>query len=94
MKITIRITDKSPSHSRLSLWVNHGLTCTPGGICLRNEEVEPFIRRTNAESIELGEGLKLEDFPFLKEKEPESATYTAEPLVSAKDIHKILAENS
>lgn len=43
MKITAKITDKSPSHSRLSVWVNGGLITKPGGICLRNEEVEGFL---------------------------------------------------
>ena len=43
MKITAKITDKNPVHSRLSIWVNGGLIVNPGGICLRNEEVEVFL---------------------------------------------------
>lgn len=44
MRITARITDHNPGHTRLSLWVNGGLVTSPGGICLRNDEVVPFLR--------------------------------------------------
>jgi len=43
MKIRATVTEKNPVHSRLSIWVNGGLIVNPGGICLRNEEVEEFI---------------------------------------------------
>ena len=43
MKITAKVTDSNPVHSRLSIWVNGGLIVNPGGICLRNEEVDGFL---------------------------------------------------
>lgn len=43
MKITAKVTGKHELHSRLSVWVNGGLIVNPGGICLRNEEVEEFL---------------------------------------------------
>lgn len=43
MKITAKVTEKNPVHSRLSVWVNGGLIVNPGGICLRNDEVEGFL---------------------------------------------------
>lgn len=43
MKITAKITNKSPSHTHLSVWVDGGLIVKPGGICLRNEEVVEFL---------------------------------------------------
>ncbi len=43
MRITAKVTDRNPVHSRLSVWVNGGLIVNPGGICLKNEEVEGFL---------------------------------------------------
>lgn len=43
MRITAKVTDLNTVHSRLSVWVNGGLIVNPGGICLRNEEVEGFL---------------------------------------------------
>lgn len=43
MRITGKITNRNPVHSRLSVWVNGGLITEPGGICLRNEEVVGFL---------------------------------------------------
>ena len=45
MKLTIRIYNRNPVHTRLSVWVNGALIISPGGICLRNEEVFEFIQR-------------------------------------------------
>lgn len=45
MRITVEVTDTNPVHSRLSVWVNGALITPPGGICLRNEEVEEFTDR-------------------------------------------------
>lgn len=47
-RITYRITDDNGYHVHFSLWVNGGLICTPGGICLRKEEFEPFIKKLGA----------------------------------------------
>jgi len=80
MKITAKITDKSPSHTRLSIWVNGGLICNPGWICLRNEEVVEFldhlklssfhikakIREMIEEYKTLGEECNLEEFAMEK----------------------------
>lgn len=43
MKISAKITDTNPAHTRLSIWVNGGLITNPGGICLRNKEVPGFL---------------------------------------------------
>ena len=43
MKITAKVTDSNPVHSRLSVWVDGALIVHPGGICLKNEEVEGFL---------------------------------------------------
>jgi len=43
MRITAKVTDESPSHTRLSVWVDGGLIVKPGGVCLRNEEVVEFL---------------------------------------------------
>lgn len=51
MKIAVTITDKNPSHTRLSIWVNEGLICDPGGICLRNDEVHLFLARLKPQSM-------------------------------------------
>jgi len=45
MRVSAKTVDKNPVHSRLSVWVNGGLITSPGGICLRNEEVDEFLRR-------------------------------------------------
>lgn len=47
-RITYRITDETPAHIRFSLWVNGGLICSPGGICLRTEEFKPFVDKLGA----------------------------------------------
>lgn len=47
-RITYRVTDKNPVHVRLSLWVNGALITSPGGICLRVEEFEDFIKKLGA----------------------------------------------
>ena len=47
-RISYRVTDKNPAHVRLSIWVNGGLICSPGGICLRLEEFDDFIERLKA----------------------------------------------
>ena len=49
-RITYRITDETPAHIRFSLWVNGGLVCSPGGICLRVDEFAPFIEKLGAVS--------------------------------------------
>ncbi len=51
MKLTAGITEKNPVHTRLSVWVNGGLITAPGGICLRNEEVRPFLERLRPSKI-------------------------------------------
>ena len=60
MITTIRVTSISPSHVRLSIWVNHGLVCDPGGICLRVEELQPFVTLLQPDILELeaDEGLR------------------------------------
>lgn len=45
MKITVRIFNNNPVHTRLSIWVNGGLITSPGQVCLRNEEVPDFVAR-------------------------------------------------
>jgi hypothetical protein len=50
-RITVTITEKNPVHTRLSIWVNGALICTPGIICLRNEEVEDFLQRLSPEAV-------------------------------------------
>ncbi len=47
-RITYRITQKTPAHTNFSLWVNGGLICTPGGLCLRNDEFDEFIKKLGA----------------------------------------------
>jgi len=47
-RVSYRITTQNPVHIRFSLWVNGGLICPPGGICLRVEEFEDFIERLKA----------------------------------------------
>ncbi len=50
MRITYRITDENPAHIRFSLWVNGGLICEPGGLCLRVSEVGEFFERLKAKT--------------------------------------------
>ena len=57
MKITAKVTDSNSVHSRLSVWVNGGLIVNPGGICLRNEEVEEFMDHLKISSIQIKEKL-------------------------------------
>jgi len=57
MKITATVTDRNPVHSRLSVWVNGGLIVNPGGICLRNEEVEEFMDHLKISSTQIKEKL-------------------------------------
>lgn len=45
IRITVRITDFNPAHVRFSIWVQGGLICAPGGLCLRVEEAPAFFRR-------------------------------------------------
>ncbi len=58
MRITFRVTDLNPAHVRLSIWVNGGLICDPGGICLRVDELLPFVDRVKPERIECGAGIE------------------------------------
>lgn len=51
MRITAGITQQNPVHTRLSVWVEGGLIVEPGGICLRNEEVAPFLERLQPDEI-------------------------------------------
>ncbi len=53
MKITAKVTDENPVHSRLSIWVNGGLIVNPGGICLRNEEVVEFLDHLKLSSFHI-----------------------------------------
>lgn len=64
MRISLRITEANPGHCYLSMWVNGGLVCSPGGICLRIEELSPFIRLIQPSRVELGQ--KLVDDPEIK----------------------------
>ena len=71
---TVRITDANPAHVRLSVWVNGGLICTPGGICLRrDDEAAPFITLLNPIRIEYQnaecERFAKEAFPKYTERE-------------------------
>lgn len=52
MITTIRVTDINPSHVRLSIWVNHALVCDPGSICLRVEELQPFVTLLQPDILE------------------------------------------
>ncbi len=52
MRITYRKTNETPAHIRFSIWVNGGLICDPGGICLRVSEFDEFIKRLEAKSDE------------------------------------------
>lgn len=47
-RITYRITAEDGGHIHFSLWVNGGLICEPGGLCLRRDEFEPFIKKLGA----------------------------------------------
>ncbi len=47
-RITYRKTTVTSAHTNFSLWVNGGLICSPGGICLRNEEFSEFIKKLGA----------------------------------------------
>lgn len=58
MRITAKVTEKNPVHSRLSVWVNGGLIVNPGGICLRNEEVEEFLGHLTISSTQIKEKLR------------------------------------
>ncbi len=53
MRITAKVTDENPVHSRLSVWVNGGLITNPGGICLRNEEVVEFLDHLKLSSFHI-----------------------------------------
>ncbi len=39
-RVTYRIMDQNSAHSKISLWVNGALVVSPGGITLRNEELQ------------------------------------------------------
>jgi len=69
MKITAKITDKNPVHSRLSVWVNGGLITNPGGICLRNEEVVEFLDHLKISSFHIKAKLRsmIEHYSELRE---------------------------
>lgn len=56
---TIRITDANEVHVRLSIWVNHALICSPGGICLRTEEFDSFVERLQPHRKNVENGTKL-----------------------------------
>lgn len=58
MKITAAITKKTPSHSRLSIWVNGRLIVHPSGICLRNEEVVEFFDHLKLPSFHIKEKIR------------------------------------
>ena len=51
MKLTITIVNRSPSHVHLSIWVNGALICDPGKICLRADELYPFLKRVNPDLV-------------------------------------------
>lgn len=53
MKITAKVTDSNPVHSRLSIWVDGALIVNPGGICLRNEEVVEFLDHLKLSSFHI-----------------------------------------
>lgn len=53
MKITAKVTDSNPVHSRLSIWVDGALIVNPGGICLRNEEVVEFMDHLKLSSFHI-----------------------------------------
>ena len=53
MKITAKVTDSNPVHSRLSVWVDGALIVNPGGICLRNEEVVEFMDHLKLSSFHI-----------------------------------------
>ncbi len=50
MRITYRITDENHAHIFFSLWVNGGLICAPGGLCLRVSEFKEFIEKLKAKT--------------------------------------------
>lgn len=62
-RITIRITNQNPVHIRLSIWVNGGLICNSGGVCLRNEELEDFIRRLDPDQVWDTDGIEITNVP-------------------------------
>ncbi len=47
-RVTYRITDQNPAHVRFSMWVNGGLICSPGGMCLRVSEFAQFMGKLEA----------------------------------------------
>jgi len=47
-RITYRITKETPAHVNFSLWVNGGLICSPGGMCLRVDEFPIFVEKLGA----------------------------------------------
>lgn len=47
-RITYRIITKTPAHINFSIWVNGGLICSPGGLCLRVDEFDDFIKKLGA----------------------------------------------
>ena len=60
MNITIRIKSESPSHTVLSIWINHGLS---GTLILRNDEVEDMIRLLKPEKIWDTDGIEIANIP-------------------------------
>lgn len=52
MKISVKIFDKSLVHTRFYIYVDGALICNvTSGICLRNEEVNEFMKRLNPDKI-------------------------------------------
>ena len=60
MKITMRIEFENPVHSKISVWVNGGLS---GDLILRNEEVEDMIRLLKPEHIWDTDGIEIANIP-------------------------------
>jgi hypothetical protein len=53
MRLTVKEKHRSPGHTYLTIFVNGGCA---GDICLRNEEVDEFISRTNPDEFYRIEG--------------------------------------
>lgn len=51
MRISVRIDDKNSVHTFISLFVNGALCSSVSGICLRNEEVDEFLKRMKVDKI-------------------------------------------
>jgi hypothetical protein len=50
MRVTYRVIEDNGAHVRFSLWVNGGLICSPGGLCVRKDEFAPLMEKLGATS--------------------------------------------